>query len=387
MRNVPTALQRDPAVRLVLVWFVAGRLVLLGALAVASATRGGSLADALTVFDGRWYEAISEDGYPERLPRGPDGVGQSAVAFFPLFPVLTAGPVALGAPFWLAAAALNLVCGAAAALLVLALVRRYASERLAVVSAVLWSLQPLAFVLSLAYSEALYTALALGCLLLVLQRRWVAAGVLAALASATRPSGLVLTLAAAAAALAAWRAGGPDRVRALAAPVLAPVGFLAYVVWLGVRTGRADAWFVTEREGWGVYTDGGAETARRFARYLLEPTDRPAATLVSVVLLVAVVALALAVRDRAPLPLLVFAVGTTVLTLTTRNAFSSAPRFLLPASFVLVVPLVRRLWPALDRPGSDPTRLPRTFPVLAACALLGMSAAAAYATTVSRFPP
>lgn len=382
-----TVLARDRAVRLVVVWFVLSRLALLVALAVVSEARGGSLPEALTVFDGGWYEGISEDGYPARLPRGPDGVGQSAVAFFPLFPGLTAAPVALGTPFWLAATALNLVCGAAAAVLVLVLVRRWASERVALAAAVLWSVQPLAFVLSLAYSEALYSALALGCLLLLLQRRWVTAGIVAALASATRPSGLVLAVCAAAAALPAWRAGAPDRVRALAAPLLAPVGFVAYLGWLALHTGRLDAWFVTEREGWGVYTDGGVETARRFAHYLLSPTERPAATLVSLVLAVSLVALALAVKDGAPLPLLVFAVGTTVLALSTRNAFSSAPRFLLPASFVLLVPLVRRLWPGLERDASGPTALPWSLGGVAATALLALTAAAAYATTVSRFPP
>src|SRR5438128_829027 len=65
---------------------------------------------------------------------------------------------------------------------------------------------PGAMVLSLAYSEALMLALAIGCLLALLKERWVTAGVLGAFATATRPNAVALVAACAwAAGTAIWR--------------------------------------------------------------------------------------------------------------------------------------------------------------------------------------
>jgi len=60
---------------------------------------------------------------------------------------------------------------------------------------VLMAMFPGSFVLSFAYTEALLLTLAGGCFWFLLRRQWLAAGVLAALGTATRPNGLALVAA------------------------------------------------------------------------------------------------------------------------------------------------------------------------------------------------
>lgn len=71
-------------------------------------------------WDGSWYRAIAEDGYPDGLPRGEDGrVLQNAWAFFPLFPALARTVMSLtGGPWHVVAPTLALLLGAAGALAV-----------------------------------------------------------------------------------------------------------------------------------------------------------------------------------------------------------------------------------------------------------------------------
>lgn len=375
-------------------WFLLTRLVVFAALWLAARHGDRTLPQVLTVFDGAYYRDIADHGYPGSLPAGPNGVGRSSVAFFPLFPLLAAGLGALGLSFAMAAALLTTLCGLVATLAIYAICCTYVDRRVAFVVAMLWSVQPLGFVLSLTYSEALYSALATTCLLLLLRGRWLLAGAAAAAAGATRPSGLVLALCLGVALLAAWRRlATADRVQGLLALAVAPLGFVGYQLYLWRHTGRADAWFVTEREGWGVYTDGGVETARRFATYLLHPAQRPAATAVAVVLFAVAIGLVLMIRDGAPAPVLAFAVLTVVLAVTTRNAYSSIPRFVLPAVFVLLVPVVLRLTRVTERigrpaPGGGSNLATRlTTAALAVAALSVMAAAGAYTTVSSHYPP
>src|SRR4029453_404078 len=95
---------------------------------------------------------------------------------------------------------------------------------------------PGSFVLSFAYSEAMLLVLAAGCLLCLQKRQWLVGGVLASPRAATRPHGIALIAACAVAALLAiiqrreWRS--------LIAPLLAPVGFIAFHIFLWDRTGE-----------------------------------------------------------------------------------------------------------------------------------------------------
>jgi len=355
--------------------FATSRAVCLVALAMHAHRAGSPLGRAVGSFDGFWYGLVSAHGYPSVLPLDRHGlVSRNPTAFFPAFPLLTRPLTSAGMPFWGAALVVNTLAGAAAALCIAAITRRYyvgraersgvakwdggaepasradRADRAALVTAALWCTLPAAYVLSMAYSEAVFTAFAAGCLLAISAERWLWAGVLAALAGATRPTGVILAAVCLVAAVAAaWRRRS---VVPLVAPLLAPLGTAGYLGYLWLRLGRTDAWFITEREGWHTYTDFGAANARRAGRTLAAVRDhiatarRPAELYVIVVAAVTVLLLLALLWDRPPVHLLAYAGAVVALTLATRNVYSSVPRMLLPA-FPVLIPLggrLARLW-------------------------------------------
>jgi hypothetical protein len=132
------------------------------------------------MWDAAWYRQIAADGYPAELPIGPDGrVLQNPWAFFPLFPLLARGVIALtGAPWQLVAPTLALVLGAGAALCVHAVVRRGAPRAVAAVPGVPLATVavvagfPAGPVLQVAYTESLALLLVAATVGLVLRRRY-----------------------------------------------------------------------------------------------------------------------------------------------------------------------------------------------------------------------
>jgi hypothetical protein len=190
----------------------------------------------------------------------------------------------------------------------------------------------------MAYSEAVFTALAAWAVHATLTRRWLLAGVLAAGAGLTRPVGVAVV--AAVVVTGVLHVVRTRELRPLAGLAVAPSGWLGYVAWVGLRTGRPLGYFRVA-DGWGNGFDGG----RAFAGWIGDLFAGGTWVLgVLVVLGVAAVLglFALGVRDRQPLPLLVFTGVLLALTLTTSGYFGSKPRYLLPA-FPLLLPLAVRL--------------------------------------------
>jgi hypothetical protein len=360
--------------------FVAVRLVSVAVLAGIAGP--GGLAHRLSSWDGGYYLRIAQDGYPDSLA-GQIGTGSPA-AFFPLYPlaIRLADPLVPVGHVLVPALAVTLAAGTAAAVLIAAVCRRVfaarmrpvAARRAAVVVVAVWSAEPASFVLSMAYSEALFSALAAGCLLALLTGRWWVAGVTALLAGATRPTGAVLAaccLAAAAPALRRRRSAVP-----LAAVLLAPLGLIAYLGWTARRYHRADAWFAAQRDGWGMSTDGGITTVREAVRYVLHPSDRPLGLVVVAVIAASLILLVLVVRQRHSAVLAVYAAGLIAVGLSTHGVFGSMPRFVLPA-----FPLLLPLGPPVARLST--ARLATLLAV--AAALVGV--AAAWVTGQTVLPP
>jgi len=352
---------------------IATRAFCLLTIGVAAAHEHKTLNALLTRFDAAYYRQIAFHGYPAHLPMVNGQVVSNPVGFFPMFPALVAVLMRMGLPFVAATLLLNTVAACVAVVLIDRVIRATVDvEETAFLTAVMWVVQPTAFVLTLAYSEALFTALCAGCLLALLRGRWVVAGGLALLGSATRPSGLIL--AACCLVVAVPEAIKHRKVRPLIAPVLAPLGLVAYFSYIWARTGRIDAWFVTERAGWHVYFDGGLDNMHRVAKYLHQGRIDGLAVVAFVV--VALVLLVLLYVDRSSPLLLVYTTGFFLLAVVTRNDLSSVPRFLLPA-FPLLLPLatrLRRLSTAL-------------LTVLLTLSGLVMGLAGAFITTRAHYPP
>ncbi|GAB3597972.1 hypothetical protein GCM10027446_27040 [Angustibacter peucedani] len=222
--------------------------------------------DLVQVWDGEWYRQIAEQGYPERLPHGPVGaVDYNSWAFFPLFPVLVRVVMLTGLPFSLAASAVNLVAGTAAALVIWRLfsqLRGHAHDRLAVLAVALWCLLPPAPVLQVAYTEALAALLLAGTLLLLVRREYVWCVPVVLLLGLTRAIAAPLVVVVLWHGWLRWRdrRGDPWTTGALWAwgGLLVATGASA-LVWpavVGIATGVPRAFFETQA-AWGQKpTDG-----------------------------------------------------------------------------------------------------------------------------------
>ena len=338
------ALTASP-VALALSAFVAVRLVALGTLVALAGRRGESGYRVLVKWDAQWYRGIAENGYGfTRLHE--DGRLLSDYAFFPLFPFVerwvgrATGLVPVDAGLLV-----SLVCSVAAAWGIYAVAAHVYSPRVGVTATVLWAALPVGVVQWMAYSESLFTALAAWSLHAVLTRRWLLAGALACCAGLTRPTGVAVVAAVVVAAAVEHRSrargtssGAPNGLGPVAATLLAPLGALGYLVWVGLRVGDPTGYFDVTG-GWNNGLDGGVA----FAAWTGELLGGPA-PLSGLLVLAGVVALigvlCLTVRQRQPLPLLVFCAVLVTLALTTSGYFGSKPRYLLPA-FPLLLPLAR----------------------------------------------
>ncbi|MGW3668361.1 hypothetical protein [Streptomyces sp. NPDC005141] len=286
-----------------------------------------------TQWDADWYLGIADHGYTRQLGTAFDA---NNLAFFPLYPVLVKAVAAL-TPGSRATTGLVIaaVCSFLAAWGIHAVGSHLHGRRVGVLLTVLWAALPVGLVQWMGYTESLFTAFAAWALYAVLTGRLLWAASLAALAGLTRPTGVAVGAAVALTALLSLRRG--SSVRALAAAVLAPAGWLAYVGWVGLRVGRWDGYFAVQRL-WHNEWDGGAETVRRM-REVLAQNSSPELflVLVTVTLLAAVVLYGLSAGDRQPLPLLVFTGILLLIVLGSGGVYFPRARFLLPG-FPLLLP-------------------------------------------------
>ena len=227
--------------------FAASRVVCLAAAWLASRMPPNQpLREILGKWDGGWYLKVADVGYPSEVPAS----GASTHAFVPGYPLLIRAVRTLtGLSTFRAALVVSLLTGLLAMVLLWLLMERVTGSGAAADRTVaLVCFFPWAFVFSMTYSEGLLLAAVCACLLWLLSERWVLAGLAAAVAGVCRPNGFVLFVPCAWAAWqalrAGWGAGSGSgsglrlrRLLPLAAPALAPVGILAFFVFLQVRAG------------------------------------------------------------------------------------------------------------------------------------------------------
>lgn len=190
------------------------------------------LTEILSSWDVEHFLAIAANGYTN-----PD-----LVAFFPGWPMLIrlassipgVAPVAVGTALALlasgfAAAALYRMAGAPAA--------------------IAWLLAPSAVFTVVPYSESVFCAAAFWAWERASSKHWTAAAVLAAVAAATRVSGIFLIVALAVLALTQ---SGKSRIRMgrLARLVLPTAVLAGYLIYLRISLGSWTVWYDTQANGW-----------------------------------------------------------------------------------------------------------------------------------------
>ncbi|MFJ4979105.1 hypothetical protein ACIP6X_27790 [Streptomyces coeruleorubidus] len=323
------------------------------ALALWSTARDKSAYTLLTArWDALWYTRVAELGYGYEV-RLANGDVHSNLAFFPLLPwlerlVAAVSPLSHADGGFL----VSLVASLAAAWGIFAVADHVYGRRAGVCAVLLWAVLPVGIVQSMAYSESLFTALAAWSLYAVLTGRWVTAGTLALLAGLTRPVGTAVVAAVWVAGIAAFarerRAGDADgpgprtRVRRILGMLLAPLGTAGYVLWVGHRTGKGPLGYLDVQAGWRNGFDGGYA----FARFVAEKFTSFPSALAGAGLIAGVASVVwlyvVGVRQRQPLPLLVYTGVVTALALCASSYFGSKPRLLMPG-FPLLLPLALAL--------------------------------------------
>lgn len=369
-----------------LLLFLAARAVGLAGLLLLSHRSAGYTLHRLAVhWDASWYLDIAQHGYDHAIRAPLPGQGHhryTNLAFFPVYPALiralhTVLPVL---PWGVAGLATAGLCSVAAAWGIHAAVAHRYGSRVGTLAALLWGIGPTAVIESAGYSESAFTALMAWALFAVLKRRWLTAGTLTLLAGLTRPTGVAMAAALfAAAALEVWtelRARGSGRYRLdrlyrfvagfgadpapgpsalpsapagraplwrpVTAALVAPLGWLGFVAWTGLRLHHWNAYFQIQAL-WKSRFDFGHTTAADFKMLLTRGTPvNLYIPVVGCVLIAAVVLLAATVAQRQPLPFVVLSLVMVVIALGDAAYFSSRARFLLPA-FPLLLPIASGL--------------------------------------------
>ncbi|WP_434094734.1 hypothetical protein [Streptomyces hyaluromycini] len=323
--------------------FAAARLTGMAVVALAAWAGGRHPLTLLgRSWDAAWYLGIAAHGYGRTLYFGP-GVVHSDLAFFPLYPALVRTLTAV-TPLSGAGAGLlvSWTAAAVAAAGVYAVGARLHGRAVATALVLLWGLLPHSVVLSMAYTEPVLTAFAAWSLYAVLAGNWLWAGTLAALAGLSRPNGFAVAAAVLLAAAGELRrTRGRVTHRLWTGAALAPLGWTAYVLWVGRRSGNRLGGYFDVQRLWGSRFDFGRGSLA-FVRTLLLRGDRFVFPMSLVIVAAAVVLFALLALDRAPLPLLAYTAVLLLIALGGSGFFESKPRFLLPA-FPLLLPLARAL--------------------------------------------
>lgn len=205
---------------------------------------GQRLATILQAADAGWYLGIATRGYddvpsPSPLPRN--------WTFFPLFPLVTHGlALLIGSPL-IAGLLVSNLCFLAALLLL----HRYQlslgdSEETADRTCWLLCCFPTSYFFSAPFTESLFLLLTVAAFAAVHERRYPVGGLWMALATATRPTGLLILPAF---GLRILRARAFFTLPGLLALVVAPLGALGYMGYLYSLTGDPLA-FATNQLAW-----------------------------------------------------------------------------------------------------------------------------------------
>ena len=202
-------------------------------------------------WDACWYQKIASYGYEP---------GESAEAFFPLYPLLMrAASLPLAGSLTLGGLAVSGAAYVAAVVGLSRLVERDFDRPTARRTVLALSLFPTAFFLFAPFTEALFLALAVWALYGARRGAWGWAALAALLAGLTRTQGALLALPLAWEVACRWRADGAGRRRlvSLLAPLAPLAGLALFAAYTSATTGATpflaqQTWRFTLRAPWAV---------------------------------------------------------------------------------------------------------------------------------------
>jgi len=138
------------------------------------------------------------------------------------------------------------------------------------------------------------------------------------------------------------RTDGARTERRALAMIVAPLGAVGYVLWVGHRTGGGPLGYLDVQAGWRNGFDGGHTFVRFVAEKFTSLPSAPAGAALAAGVVLVLWLYAACVRQGQPLALLVYTGIVVALALCASGYFGSKPRLLLPA-FPLLFPLAGAL--------------------------------------------
>lgn len=242
----------------VVLWAAPRREVVMPA-ATGTAGLPPSYGEVMSSWDATYYADIASHGYPGTVYDAAGDPMQTALAFFPLYPALVRGVMAVtGLPFTVAGPTLSLVLGGVAVCVVAALVEQRLGRRAAVVAVVMLCCFVSAPILQAGYTESLALLLVATALLLLARRRYLWAVPVVLLLGLTRNVTLALVPVV---ALHWWARTSPlsspptrgDHLRLGVLVITCVAAGLQWPVAAGLVTGERDA-YVDTVSAWDGYT-------------------------------------------------------------------------------------------------------------------------------------
>ncbi|MDE2572436.1 MAG: hypothetical protein KGM44_07945 [bacterium] len=236
--KLAVAARLNQTVREVTVTYLVTRIPLI-IIAILGATLIGQRAgthwaashDLLLTVWGRW----DAQHYIEIAATGYHGTN---MAFFPLYPLLLAALGVFTGSHLIAGLIISNVALYVGLLFFYMLVEHELRDRRVAYRAVFYiSIFPTAIFFSAVYTESLFFALTVASFFYIRERKWLLAGIIGALASATRVEGVLLFVPFAMEWWAAHRAGEGLSWRSLLGICLVPTGLVAYMAYLWVLVG------------------------------------------------------------------------------------------------------------------------------------------------------
>jgi hypothetical protein len=189
-------------------------------------------------------------------------------------------------------------------------------------------------------------------MLLLLEERWVLAGLAAAVGTACRPNGIALIAMCAVASFVAIR-----RRRdwtSLVSVLLAPIGVAAFHIYLGFHTGEWGVWFRVQTEAWKEGTSFGTTAVTNTLSFLAHPFSSPTDAVTAVTFLTMLFMLFCLWKRPLPWPLIAY-IAVVIALMLIPETVTARPRFLFTA-FPLFIS-VAAWWPRRDRYGWELTLL------------------------------
>lgn len=171
-------------------------------------------------WDFGFYQEIAQYGYSAT-----DG----SLEFYPLFPWLIRSVAYICGNYLTAGLIVSAIASAVAAILLRRLVQLDYPANVAIRSVWFFLIFPTAYFLHIGYSEGIFIALALGCILAARVECWWVAGLLGAFCWMSRAAGAVLVPTLAVEAIEQYRAGGRGQWRWIWIAIV-PAGFAVYLL-------------------------------------------------------------------------------------------------------------------------------------------------------------